>query len=83
MYSPFTHPVGEKAVSTVPEAVDSFSILLQQFTFFSGFPRRWEILNTQGNLDFILKSLSVARWCAHNGYTGVLQTLKHIFEYSE
>ncbi|XP_072368175.1 zinc finger MYM-type protein 1-like [Scyliorhinus torazame] len=83
--------VGEKAVSTVPEVVDYFGILQELYVFFSGSPRRWEILNTHGNLHFSLKSLSVTRWSAHyeavwaikNGYMGILQTLKHIFENSE
>ncbi|GCB73437.1 hypothetical protein scyTo_0002542 [Scyliorhinus torazame] len=83
--------VGEKAVSTVPEVVDYFGILQELYVFFSGSPRRWGILNTQGNLHFSLKSLSVTRWSAHyeavraikNGYMGILQTLKHIFEDSE
>ncbi|XP_072346501.1 uncharacterized protein [Scyliorhinus torazame] len=83
--------VGEKAVSTLPEVVDYFGILQELYVFFSGSPRRWGILNTQGNLHFSLKSLSVTRWPAHyeavraikNGYLGILQTLKHIFEDSE
>ncbi|GCB81770.1 hypothetical protein scyTo_0021884, partial [Scyliorhinus torazame] len=83
--------VGEKAVSTVPEVVDYFGILQELDVLFSGSPRRWGILNTQGNLHFSLKSLSVTRWSSHyeavraikNGYMGILQTLKHIFEDSE
>ncbi|XP_072366900.1 zinc finger MYM-type protein 1-like [Scyliorhinus torazame] len=83
--------VGEKVVSTVLEVVDYFGILQELYVFFSGSPRRWGILNTQGNLHFSLKSLSVTRWPAHyeavraikNGYMGILQTLKHIFKDSE
>ena len=83
--------VGEKAVSTLPEVIHYFGILQELYVFFSGSPQRWEILNTQSSLDFSLKSLSVTRWSAHheavqaikNGYTGILQTLKHIFEDSE
>ncbi|GCB64800.1 hypothetical protein scyTo_0000329 [Scyliorhinus torazame] len=83
--------VGEKAVSTVPDVVDYFGILQGLYVFFSGSPRRWGFLNTQGNLHFSLKSLSVTRWSAHyeairaikNGYMGILQTLKHIFKDSE
>ncbi|XP_072351187.1 zinc finger MYM-type protein 1-like [Scyliorhinus torazame] len=67
------------------------TILQELYVFFSGSPRRWGILSTQGNLHFSLKSLSVTRWSAHyeavraikNGYMGILQTLKHIFEDSE
>ncbi|GCB66187.1 hypothetical protein scyTo_0000558 [Scyliorhinus torazame] len=83
--------VGEKTVSTVPEVVDYFGILQELYVFCSGSPRRWGILNTQGNLHFSQKSSSVTRWSAHyeavraikNGYMGILQTLKHIFEESE
>ncbi|GCB74070.1 hypothetical protein scyTo_0003155 [Scyliorhinus torazame] len=83
--------VGEKAVSTVPEVGDYFGSLQELYVFFSGSPRKWGILNTQGNLYFSLKSLSVTRWSAHyeavraikNGYMGILQTLKHILEDSE
>ena len=78
-------------MSTVPEVVDYFGILQELYVFFSGSLQRWEILNTQGNLDFSLKSLSVTAWSVHyeavctikTGYMGILQTLKHIFEDSE
>ena len=73
------------------KVVDYFGILQELYVFFSGSPKWWGILNTKGNLDFSLKSLSVTRWSAHyevvqaikNGYMGILQTLKHIFEDSE
>ena len=83
--------VGEKLCLLCLKSLIILCILQELYVFFSGSSRRWGILNTPGNLDFSIKSLSVTRWSAHykavraikKGYRGILQILTHIFEDSE
>lgn len=51
-------------MSNVPEIVDYFDIWQKLPVFFTESPRRWEILDTQGNIVLSLKSIGVTGWPA-------------------
>ncbi|CAG9822154.1 unnamed protein product [Phaedon cochleariae] len=79
--------VGAEAVKLIPEVVDYFGILQLLYVFFSASPHRWNKVSTIAKLQYLLKSLSLTRWCAHYeavralkfGYDDILKTSKHIY----